>query len=124
MIFEYSFILLINQEFSLLVNIYQMKGRFIKVKKQSQIPTITLLTLVRAFMFAPLSNNNWTILACPLAAAIIKADLPINYTNNKQTQIIITTRNYNDQTNKQTIDNEKKKSNETIPKTNPKIWFI
>ena len=52
-----------------------------------------------------------------------KAEQP-NYTNNKQTQIIITNRNYNDQTNKQTIDKEKKKSNETIPKTNPKIWFI
>ena len=63
------------------------------------------------------------MLSCPLAAAMNKADQPA-YTNNKQTQIIITTRNYNDQINTQTIDNEKKKSNETIPKTNPKIWFI
>ena len=60
----------------------------------------------------------------PLSAAMNKAESP-PYTNNKQTQIIITNRNYNnDQTNKQTIDNEKKKSNEMIPKTNPKIWFI
>ena len=76
-------------------------------------------------MIAPLSNNSWTMLLCLFLAAQSKAESPY-YTNNKQTQIIITTRNYNDQTskltNKQTIDNEKKKSNnETIPKTNPKI---
>ena len=52
-------------------------------------------------MFAPLSNNSWTMVSFPFPAAMLKADQP-SYTNNKQTQIIITTRNYNDQTNKQT----------------------